>query len=181
MSFKLLREYEMMLLPPELKLSIGALIHLYRETNLQIKSLEKQMTEQAAKEDHIEKIYRSAPGIGPIYSTFANELGDMSQFKSERALFGFLGMTPTESSSGEKVRRGNITKMGPRSLRYIIVEGAWRAISIDANLRKFYDDLKVRRGANRAIVAVARKLMGRIRSCFRQNCEYKFTAKKVAA
>ena len=139
------------------------------------------MEDQASKEEHVEKIYRSAPGIGPVCArVFANELGDMSQFKNERALFGFLGMTPTESSSGDKVRRGNITKTGPRALRYIIVEAAWRAICMDADLRKFYDDLKIRRGANRAIVAVSRKLIGRIRSCFRQNCEYKFTARKAA-
>lgn len=60
-----------------------------------------------------EKTYRSVPGIGKIASrVLANELGDMSQFKNEKSLFSYVGLTPSEHSSGEKVIRGQITRQG---------------------------------------------------------------------
>jgi len=52
-------------------------------------------------------------------------------------------------------------------LRSTLIEIAWRAIGDDPTLRAFYERIKQRRGSKRAIVAVARKLVGRIRAAFR--------------
>ena len=49
----------------------------------------------------LETVYRSAPGIGEVVArTLATELGDMSRFANERALFSYTGLTPSEYSSG---------------------------------------------------------------------------------
>jgi transposase len=53
------------------------------------------------------------------------ELGDLSRFASPRELMAFLGLVPSESSTGDSVKRGGITKAGNRRARRILVESAW--------------------------------------------------------
>jgi transposase len=97
----------------------------------------------------------------------ANELGDLQQFKNERQLFSYIGFTPSEHSSGEHTRQGHITKQGKPIVRKILVQAAWVAIRHDKELQAIYERIAAKSGAKRAIVAVARRLIGRIRACFR--------------
>ena len=134
--------------------------------------IEQKIKEQAL-EDANESTYRSSPGIGILSSRIlSNELGNMSQFKNERELFSYTGLTPCEYSSGENIRRGKISKQGNSRLRHVLVEAAWRAIKKDKALGDFFERLYPRTGKKRAIVAVARKLIGRIRAAFRQGVSY---------
>lgn len=57
--------------------------------------------------------------------TIMAELGDLSRFASPRELMAFLGLVPSESSTGDSVKRGGITKAGNRRARRILVESAW--------------------------------------------------------
>ena len=72
--------------------------------------------------------------------TIAAELGNISsRFENARALMGYSGVFPSEDSSGERVRRGGITKSGNAHLRRIVVESAWsyrHRPSVGAKLRK---------------------------------------------
>lgn len=54
-----------------------------------------------------------------------SELGDITRFSSPRKLMAYLGLTPTEYSSGPRQRRGGITKAGNAFVRRILVEAAW--------------------------------------------------------
>lgn len=163
----------------EHKFALKELIDAIEQEMQRIKRFDQELSKQA-EEDHLEKTYRSIPGIGKTSSrVLSNELGDMSQFGNERQLFCWLGLTPSEHSSGEKVRRGHISRQGSPRIRAILVEVAWRAIRSDTNLRTYYQGLAFRRGGNRAIVAVARKLIGRVRSCLRKNETWKAT--RIAA
>ena len=132
----------------------------------QIDKLEARLKQQA-QVDPNEAVYRSAPGFGPVSSRVcSNELGNLKRFSNERKLFNYTGLTPSEYSSGEQIHRGRITKQGNRHLRGILIEAAWRAILKDPVLARYYEKLCVYTGAKRAIVAVARKLIGRIRAAF---------------
>ena len=90
----------------------------------------------------------------------------------ERALFSYTGLTPSEHSSGDRIRRGHISKQGSARVRWLLVEGAWRAIAKDEALKQAFDRIAKTRGKKRAIVAIARKLIGRIRACFKANTVY---------
>ncbi|MGV2130924.1 IS110 family transposase [Agrobacterium vitis] len=57
--------------------------------------------------------------------TFATEVGDVTRFESPRQLMGYLGLVPSERSTGEAVRRGGITKAGNGRVRHMLVESAW--------------------------------------------------------
>ncbi len=96
----------------------------------------------------------------------------MSQFHNERQLFSYTGLTPCEYSSGESIRRGHISKQGNSRLRAILVEAAWRAIKKDSALEEFFNRLYPRTGKTKAIIAVARKLIGRIRAAFEKGQLY---------
>ena len=58
-------------------------------------------------------------------SALLAEWGDLSRFATARELMGYLGLVPSEQSTGEKVRRGGITKAGNRRARRILVECSW--------------------------------------------------------
>lgn len=57
--------------------------------------------------------------------TFATEIGDMRRFDSPRQLMGYLGLVPSERSTGDTIRRGGITKAGNGRVRHMLVESAW--------------------------------------------------------
>jgi transposase len=139
-----------------------------------LKKMERELLEmQTDKEKALLSIYKSAPGIGDVTALkLKDELGDMSQFTNEKKLFNYLGFTPVEYSSGEHTRQGHISRQGRAVLRHAFVESAWIAIKQDPVLMETYNRIASTRGAKRAIVAVARKLAGKLRSCIQQGVLY---------
>ena len=168
-----LKELENKNLEENLSYALGLLSAQWRFLTEQIKGIEKKLEEQADKDDS-EKVYRSVPGIGPVSSrVLSNELGDLSKrFENERALFSFTGLTPSEHSSGDSIHKGRISRQGSSRIRKYLIEIAWRAIEKDPALKEIFERIASTRGKKRAIVAIARKLIGRIRACFRQGCVY---------
>jgi len=57
--------------------------------------------------------------------TVLAEIGDLSRFQNPRELMGYLGLVPSESSTGDTVKRGSITKAGNGRVRRILIESAW--------------------------------------------------------
>jgi transposase len=156
----------------EWTLVVEAYCAIWKSLDEQIRRLEQALKRQA-QTDEYEVTYRSVPGIGALSARIlSNELGKMTQFENERQLFSYTGLTPSEHSSGDAIRRGHISKQGNHRLRGLLVEAAWRAIKQDPALSQFFEQLSGRAGKKRAIVAVARKLIGRIRAVFRQQGTY---------
>jgi len=104
------------------------------------------------------------PGVGAFSAIrLVLELGDMDRFPTAGSLPRYLGLTPSEYSSGEVVRRGHILKCGPGSLRALLVQCSWAAIRGNPEMRDRFDRLAPRIGRKRAIIAVARRLAIAIR------------------
>ena len=157
---------------PEFTLVIEAYWQVWKSIEMQIKKIEQKLNEQA-QNDPNETIYRSAPGIGSLSARIlSNELGDLTQFSNERQLFSYTGLTPAEFSSGDSIRKGHITRQGNKRVRYILNQAAWRAIKKDRDLNEFFERLYPRTGKKRAIVGVARKLIGRLRAAFKTGKPY---------
>lgn len=69
---------------------------------------------------------RALRGVDLISAViFVAAIGDLGRFAMPRQLMAFLGLVPSEQSSGERVRRGGITKTGNREARRMLVEAAW--------------------------------------------------------
>ena len=144
-------------------------------TDEEIDRVEKKLLLQANLQLDLERIYRSVPGIGPMTSRILiNELGDMSQFKNERSLFSFTGFTPQEYSSGEHIRQGHISRQGRPILRKILVQASWQAVRKDSELKKVFEKISAKAGKKRAIVAIARRLIGHLRACLKKNEVYSY-------
>jgi transposase len=138
----------------------------------QIEKVKEKLGEQG-EADPLEKTYRSLPGVGPtVARVLANELGDLRQFSNEKQLFSYTGLTPREHSSGEHRWLGHISRQGKGIIRKMLVQAAWRAVTIDKGLEKRYTDLSKRIGARKAIVAIARIMIGYARCCFKENRLY---------
>lgn len=60
-----------------------------------------------------------------VAATFVSEIGDLARFESPRQLMAYLGLVPSERSTGDTVRRGPITKAGNVRVRHMLVESAW--------------------------------------------------------
>lgn len=109
----------------------------------------------------------SIPGIGLLTATsLLGRTGDPKNMKNVRELSAFVGLVPTERSTGNNINRGSITHLGNSVLRSLLIEAAWTAIRKDKELNQFFFRIKKRHhpkaGSRKAIVAVARKLTHRI-------------------
>jgi transposase len=97
--------------------------------------------------------------------TIVAELGEISRFATARQLMGYSGAVPSEHSSGEKTRRGHITKTGNSHLRRIIVEAAWSQRLRPILSRK----VKLRQeGLDPEIIEIASKAMHRLHKRYMQ-------------
>jgi transposase len=141
--------------------SYQELLTEYDQLCLQVKRQTQLLERLASSEPYRERalLLCTLPGVGLILAMeFLLELQDVSRFRTAKALAAYLGLTPSQNSSGEHVRLGAITRTGKPRLRGMLVEGSWRAIATDAGLRHRYEQLKARIGAKRAAVAIARHL-----------------------
>ncbi len=131
------------------------------------KELLQQLTRLATRERYKESVnlLKSAPGIGMLTAIrLVLEWGDVSRFKRKEEFASFLGLVPSDYSSGEQERQGHITKQGSRGPRSWLVECSWVAIRFDpVLLEKFRRVLRSCGSKKKAIVAVARKLAMRLR------------------
>jgi len=123
------------------------------------------------------KYLMTIPGIGWIVaSQLLARIGDWRELKNVRQLAGFLGLAPTENSTGERTDRGSITHTGDGRLRSKLIQASWSAIRQDGELREFFRSVRQthpRHLASRvAIVAVARKLSVRISVVLMQQRPY---------
>jgi transposase len=128
----------------------------------------------------------SISGIGWIVGTqLLARIGDWRELKNVRQLAGFLGVVPTEHSTGEKTVRGSITHSGDPRLRSKLIQAAWSAIRQDGELREFYRAVCLTHprhlAARVAIVAVARKLSVRIAVVLMQQRPYEIRKKVRSA
>lgn len=167
-SEKWIKSLSVLPMSEEIRYVVTHYANMWLELTVKIKEIEKTMATQAKNDESLEAVYRSAPGIGATSArVLANELGDTLQFYNERQLFNYVGLTPTEHSSGEHQRQGHISRQGKAVVRKILVQASWKAIKTDPALQTIYDRISKRAGGKRAIVGIARRLIGRIRSCFR--------------
>lgn len=93
-----------------------------------VKQLEEQLNEVARSERYAEQVgwLCCLRGVGVITAmTILTELHDISRFRNPRELMSYLGLTPSEHSSGGRTSRGSITKTGNSHVRRVLVEAAW--------------------------------------------------------
>ena len=137
-----------------------------------IAELDRAVMEQAnRREDAV--LLMTHPGIGPVTSlAFVLAIGPIAGFARSKKIASYLGLNPTEASSGGRRRLGAISKQGNTMVRWLLIEAVYPAVRKDLVLRQDYQRLKFRRGHAVAKVAIARKLAVRMYWMLRSGAEY---------
>jgi transposase len=158
-----------------LKACFESLIELYEYLTDQLMKMNQRVKElsQGSKYRKRVRLLRTVPGIGTLIAMeILVELQDMERFKRPDELASYIGLTPSEFSTGQYIRQGRITRCGNKRVRTCLVESGWILIQKDPLMRESYHQLKQFKGAKRAIIAIARKLIIRIRRILLNNEPY---------
>jgi transposase len=132
--------------------------------------------EQAANKDTVAQLLQTHPGVGPITAlAFSLTLGQIERFAHSRKVVSYLGLNPSEHSSGGRQRLGSISKQGSTMLRSLLVEAGQSAARLVPELKRAYQRLKHRKHSAVAKVMVARKLAVRLYWMWRTQQPYSAT------
>jgi transposase len=127
------------------------------------------------------EILKSMVGFGEFFSrVVAVEVADIERFRSKENFASYCGLVPMEHSSSDSIHRGPVVKHANKYMKWAFVEAAWVAVRTDPYFRDTYYNIKLRRGANKAIVAVARKMCEVVYKMLKEN-RYYITRNKMVA
>ncbi|MDE3171227.1 MAG: IS110 family transposase [Acidobacteriota bacterium] len=148
------------------------LLHLLDQLDPRINELDRAVLEEAKRREDALRLM-THPGIGPVNAlAFVLTIGPVSRFRRSKQVVSYLGLNPSEHSSGGKRRLGAISKQGNTMVRWLLIEAAHHTVRFDPDLRQDYQRLKFRRGNAVAKVAIARKLAVRMYWMLRSGADY---------
>ena len=141
---------------------------------------QKEIRRLCQREPELEgniRLLTTIPGVGSIVGAhLLARIGDWRQIPKAKHVASFLGLTPQEHSTGDTVHKGRITGAGDHRLRSKLIQGAWMAIRHDRELGEFYHRIYLNhpkdQAAQKAIVAVARKIAMRVGSVLKNQKPY---------
>jgi transposase len=144
--------------------AVTPLVELLGPLNAAIAAADAGMARRLAA-DPVARRLATTPGVGPVTAVaFRATLDDVGRFARPGRVAAYLGLVPQEHSSGERQRRGALTKAGNTRLRWLLVQAAWGVWrdrhAASAPLRRWATALAARRGKGIAVVALARRLAG---------------------
>ena len=151
-------------LPEYMEKEVAPLLAMMEPLNTQIAVLDAQLQRVAETDEHV-RLLCTAPQIGPVTaSAFASAVDKPERFANGHQVSAYFGLVPCEMSSGEKQRKGRITKAGNTRVRWLLVQAAISIMRVKAketqHLREWATRIAARRGKKTAVVALARKLAG---------------------
>ena len=110
--------------------------------------------------------YQALRGVALLTAvTFVAEIGDVRRFESPRQLMAYLGLVPSERSTGERGWRGSITKAGNSRARRVLIEGAW-TYRFPARMSRLLQERQA--GLPKAVCDIARKAQLRLCGRYRK-------------
>ena len=142
------------------ELEVKILVEQIRALNKSIAELEEIIGRESQKLDG-HKNLTSIKGIGGLSAgILLSIIGDIGDFAEEGKLAAYFGIVPRISSSNETAHSGHITKRGSKLGRTTLVQCALIAQRYSPYLKSYYERKKKSRGTGKAIIALARKLLG---------------------
>ncbi len=163
-------------LPSPVQATLEPLLALLVPLNEQIGLLEEQLT-QRAQQDRQARRLQGIPGVGPLTALmFLATLDGANRFENAHQVMSYMGLVPREYSSGEKQRRGHITKAGSSRMRVLLVQASLTMMRLDKpqtqKLCAWAQRIVQRRGKRIAVVALSRRLSGIMWAMLRDGTEY---------
>lgn len=143
-----------------LLVELRVIVDQIRSLNKSIAELDKAIAEASSElEGHTS--LTSIKGIGATTSAILlSVIGDVNDFPDEGRLASYFGIVPRVSNSNQTEHSGRIHKRGSKLGRTALVQSALIAANYSPYLKRFYEQVKARRGAGKAIIALAKKFLG---------------------
>jgi len=167
---------ELLATNPDIDEGLRSLLRQCRETVVRLSKTESALI-RSLEDDRLlaERVERlmSIPAIGPITAlTWALEVGEVQRFSSIKKAISYCGLCGAEKSSGNTVQRTPLSKQRNKHLQTTLIEAAKMAPRYSPTLALLYDREKQKGNANRATLAVARKLVAYLMSVDRGRCHF---------
>lgn len=167
-----------------LKSEIAPLLAVLLNVNKQVAWLDSRLEHLAKSDETIGRLC-SAPSVGPVTAAaFASTIDEPERFRGAHQVEAYLGLIPSEMSSGEKQHKGRITKAGNGRLRYLLVQVALSILRLRSPrtevLRDWAERIAGRRGKMIAVVALARRMAGILYAMMRDGKPYQPAQPKLA-
>jgi transposase len=164
-------------LPAATRAELAPLLALLEPLNTAIAAADRRIAQLVAG-DPIVTLLTTAPTIGPVTAAaYVATLDDVTRFATADQVTAYLGLVPSERSSGEQQHRGRITKAGNTRMRWLLVEAGWRILRSTnpdvASLKQWGEAIAARRGKRVAVVALARKLAALLFAMWRDRMPYR--------
>lgn len=166
---KFLKEIE---LPQIFRLELNGYLKLLENLNNRIAETKIEIKNKCT-EDHNVKHLITIPGISYFSGLLlASEIGNINRFDTPKKLCSYAGLCSSTHQSADKTFHGHIIKDSNKYIRYALTEAVPYAIKKDPKIYSFYIKTKKAKGANKARIAVARKILLAIYSMLKNNRDY---------
>jgi len=150
-------------------IELEIIIEQIRSLKVSIKKLDQAINEEAGKLKGFDNL-QTISGIGSLSAgILLAVIGEIRDFASADKLAGYFGIVPRVSNSNETVHHGRITKCGSKTGRTTLVQCSLAALKKSEYLKKYYEQVKARRGHGKAKIALARKYLGIIYNTLMNN------------
>src|ERR1700688_4901963 len=161
---------------PEVSAHIRPLLRVSREAILQCRkteyALRKSLQRDPLLEERLQRL-KTVPGVGPITAlSWALEIGDVARLRSVKQAISYCGLCGAEKSSADKVMRTPLSKQRNKHIQRVLVEAAKLAPRQDHDLALVYETEKQKGNANRATLAVARKMVAYLLAVDREERDF---------
>jgi len=171
------KRVEALALPGRLKAEVAPLLSLLLHLNERSAFLDGMLERLARRDEQLARLC-TVPHVGPVTAcAFASVVDDPKRFSGPHQLESYLGLVPSERSSGEKQHRGRITKTGNSRVRCSLIQAALSLLRVrkpeTEHLREWAEKIAARRGKKIAVVALARRLAGILFAMMRDATEYR--------
>jgi transposase len=168
----------------EVSASIRPLLELSRETVARLQRTEYALVSSLSRDPMLKervKLLKTIPGVGPITAlTWALEIGDAARFRSLKQAISYCGLCGEEKSSADVTKRTPISKQRNKHIQSVLVEAAKLAPRHSHELALVYDREKQKGNANRATLAVARKLVAYLLAVDRRQKAFEISDDQVS-
>ena len=166
------KELESFVLAPWASRRRQDLLDILDQLTPKIQELTRALEEEVEKRPAARRL-ATHPGVGPLTAlAFELVIGTPERFHCGKQIASYVGLVPTEESSGDRRRLGHISKQGNVLLRFLLVEAAQVTVRSLPEWRNKFFHLAMRRGRKIAKVAMARKLAVHLYWMWRKGWDY---------
>ncbi len=165
-------ELESLILAPWASRRRQDLLDLLDQLTPKIQELTRALEDEVEKRPVTRRLM-THPGVGPLTAlAFELVIGTPERFHCGKQIASYVGLVPSEESSGDRRRLGHISKQGNSLLRYLLVEAAQVTVRSQRHWGSKFFHLAMRRGRKIAKIAMARKLAVHLYWMWRQGWDY---------